>query len=215
MVAAPTPRDEVPDSRPATNRMRAMDFASFTSCFPPECLLYWAPAQPASWLTAPGWGWVCEKKVINHSTSKNCKHLQRKIPSRGVDTKACSSASQLLRLTTCWLLDLPNRYAPFNMCMPRLVERLWVWLLLQSESEKIQAPKNLSLFFHFPCPGCGARRRTQMSDVNLRYTASVRSRCRDANVGLPMAPLNSFTTKSKSGLSLAKQRHVPMTVLYA
>ena len=88
------------------------------------------------WESSGTWG-ICEKKMIHYSSCEKTRHLLRKIPPHKVDTSACSSATHELKLMTLWVLLLPNKKHPFNMCMPLLVDLLWLWLDDKSESLKL------------------------------------------------------------------------------
>ena len=123
---------------------------SITHCWiqrilPERCLILPAPCRIDS-CRALG-----ESVKRKWSTTGSCqKHeaYPQKKSSHKVDTSACGSASHELKLMTLWILLLPNKKHPFNMCMPLLVDLLRLWLDDQSESLKLSKIKiqNRSLF---------------------------------------------------------------------
>ena len=125
---------------------------------PDRCLIFPVPCRMASWRPE-------DESVYNTCSTcppqTNSMHLLMKIPSLNVLVIACNSASQLERLTTRCVRELPNRYAPLSTWMPHEVDLLWVWLELQSLSLKLSSSQHLSVECHRPCPPVGMSRRTQ------------------------------------------------------
>ena len=182
------------------------------STFPDKCFTF-----PVLCLIA---NWRPEEESVNSTCSTsalktNSKQRLKKIPSLRVLIMACSSLSQLDKLTTLWVLDDPKRNAPFNRCTPQLVDLRWVWLALQSLSLKLSRIQCLSEDFHRPCPPMGTHKRTQYSGVVFKYSTSFLNLCKAVRAGLAIDPDSSFTVNNKSGLSRARYRHVPATERYA